>query len=55
MSAIRKHARVQRTPLRPIRHVEVDDDPLSDDELKALAENDGTFTRWEDLKAELKL
>jgi len=54
MTAIRK-AKVQRQALRPTRIPDVDDEPLTAVERQALEENDGTFTNWEDLKAELKL
>ena len=34
---------------------DVDDEPITDDERRALEANDGTYVDWEVLKAELRL
>jgi hypothetical protein len=58
MTAVRKHAHITRPPrLMPGTRQpdDVDTEPLSEEERRALAENDGTYVEWEALKAELRL
>ena len=59
MTAARKHAHIARPvvpPPAPIdAHEDVDDEPLTEAEIAAIAAYDGTYTDWEDLKAELGL
>ena len=58
MTAVRKHAHITR-PVRPIAPMpateDVDNEPLTEAEIAALAANDGTYVSWDDLKAELNL
>ncbi|MBF0562079.1 MAG: hypothetical protein HQL37_08675 [Alphaproteobacteria bacterium] len=58
MTAIRKHVHITR-PVRPAVPTpaaeDVDDEPLTEAEIAALAANDGTYVSWDDLKAELNL
>ena len=55
MTAVRKHAHITR-PIAPMPATEdVDNEPLTEAEIAALAANDGTYVSWDDLKAELNL
>jgi len=58
MTAARKHVHITR-PVRPIAPSpnvpDIDDEPITDAERRALEANDGTYVPWDDLKAELHL
>ena len=59
MTAARKHVHISRPvpPPAPIpdAHEDVDDEPLTEAELAAIAADDGTYIAWEVIKAELGL
>ena len=57
MTEARKHAHISRPvpPPIPDAHEDVDDEPLTEAEIAAIAAYDGTYIAWEDIKAELGL